>query len=146
MPTGFEYSFYIGNYISGILYGLYYFPENIAKETKPSTPGLELAIYGTILHRIFKKGNRSSSKSRKFCVIYSTAMIMLSTMNIAGNAVFGQEMWITHRDDPGGVPYYIASEITVWYQTLASTSVICCIFMGDGLLVRQFRVRNFTTR
>lgn len=73
-------------------------------------------------------------------------MIMLSTINIAANAIWGQEMWITHRNDPGGVPHFIATQITVWYQTLASTSVICCIFMGDALLVRQVRPRNFTTR
>jgi len=115
--SDFEYAFYIGNYLSGILYGL------------------ELSIYGAILHRIFKKGNRSSPKSRRFCIIYSTVMIMLSTINISGNAIFGQNMWITHRDDPGGVSNFLATQITVWYNTLASTSVICCIFMGDGLLL-----------
>ena len=73
-------------------------------------------------------------------------MIMLSTINIACNAVFGQEMWITHRNDPGGVPNFLATEVNVWYETLASTSVICCIFMGDGLLVRQLGARNFNTR
>ena len=73
-------------------------------------------------------------------------MIMLSTINVSSNAVFGQEMWIVHRDDPGGVPNFLATELSVWYETLASTSVICCIFMGDGLLVRQLRARNFATR
>lgn len=72
-------------------------------------------------------------------------MIMLSTINIAANAVFGQEMWITHRDDSGGVSNFLATQVTVWYETLASTSVICCIFMGDGLLVRQLGTQNFTT-
>jgi hypothetical protein len=120
---------------------------NMAKEANslPFPPGLELTIYGTILLRIFKKGNRSSPKSRRFCVIYSTVMIMLSTINIACNAIFGQEMWITHRNDPGGVPNFLATEVNIWYETLASTSVICCIFMGDGLLVRQLRAGNFTT-
>lgn len=70
-------------------------------------------------------------------------MIMLSTINIACNAVFGEEMWITHRDDPGGVTQFLATEGTVWYETLASTSVICCIFLGDALLVRQFCSGNF---
>ena len=121
---------------------------NIPKEANhlPFPPGLELTVYGLILHRISKKGNRSSSKSRRFCIVYSTVMIMLSTINIAGNAVFGQEMWITHRNDPGGVPNFLATQVNVWYETLASTSVICCIFMGDGLLVRQFCPQNYTTR
>lgn len=73
-------------------------------------------------------------------------MVMLSTINIAANAVFGQEMWITHRNDPGGVANFLETEVNVWYETLASTSVICCIFMGDGLLVRQLGDRNFTIR
>jgi len=101
---------------------------------------MELTIYGTILNRIFKKGNRSSLKSKRFCVIYSTAMIMLSTINIASNAVYGQEMWITHRDD---VFNFLTTEVNVWYETLASTSVICCIFMGDGLLVRPTSCPKF---
>jgi len=94
-----------------------------------------------ILDRIFKKNNQSSPNSRRFCVIYSTAMIMLSTINIACNAVWGEEMWIVHRDDVGGVPHFIATQESVWYQTLASTSVISCIFLGDALLIyRLFSV------
>ena len=114
------------------------YSQRLEADSLPLPPGVELTIYGAILHRIFKKGNRSSSKSRSFCVIYSTVMVMLSTINIAGNAIFGQEMWITHRNDPGGVTNFLETEVNVWYETLASTSVICCIFMGDGLLVRQF--------
>jgi hypothetical protein len=74
-------------------------------------------------------------------MIYSTVMVMLSTINVVANAVWGEQMWITHRNDPGGVPEFIAKEITVWYQTLASTSVDCCVFMGDGLLVSQLGPR-----
>lgn len=44
-------------------------------------------------------------------------------------------MWITHRDDPGGVPRFIETQVTVWYETLASSAVISCVFMGDALLV-----------
>ena len=46
-------------------------------------------------------------------------------------------MWITHRDDPGGVQRYIETQVSVWYETMASTAVILCVFMGDALLVCQ---------
>lgn len=44
-------------------------------------------------------------------------------------------MWITDRDDPGGVPRFIETQVSVWYQTLASSAVITCVFMGDALLL-----------
>ena len=53
-------------------------------------------------------------------------------------------MWITHRDDPGGVARYIETEVSVWYETLASVAVITCVFLGDGLLVcRPFTIIFF---
>ena len=62
-------------------------------------------------------------------------MVLLSTINVSCNAIWGEEMWITHRDDPGGVARYIATEVSVWYETLASAAVITCVFLGDALLV-----------
>ena len=62
-------------------------------------------------------------------------MVLLSTINVACNAIWGEEMWITHRDDPGGVERYIETEVSVWYETLASAAVITCVFLGDALLV-----------
>jgi len=44
-------------------------------------------------------------------------------------------MWITHRDDPGGVPRYIETEVSVWYETLASAAVVTCVLLGDALLL-----------
>jgi len=44
-------------------------------------------------------------------------------------------MWITHRDDPGGVARYIETEVSVWYETMASAAVISCVFLGDALLL-----------
>ncbi|KAF8803684.1 hypothetical protein BYT27DRAFT_7340507 [Phlegmacium glaucopus] len=120
MPTKtseFEHAYYIGNCMGAILYGL------------------ELTLYGTIVYRLFRKRNQSSAKSKRFCAIYSTAMITLSTINVSCNAVWGSEMWITHRDDPGGVPKFIETQVTVWYETLASTAVIACVFLSDALLL-----------
>jgi hypothetical protein len=97
--------------------------------------GFELTIYYLILLGLFRRGNRNSARSRRFCSIYSTVMVLLSTINVSCNAIWGENMWITHRDDPGGVPRYIETQVSVWYETLASAAVITCVFMGDALLV-----------
>ena len=97
--------------------------------------GFELTLYYLVLRGLFRRGNRNSATSRRFCSIYSTVMVLLSTINVSCNAIWGEEMWITHRDDPGGVPRYIETEVSVWYETLASAAVISCVFLGDALLV-----------
>ena len=67
-------------------------------------------------------------------------MVLLSTINVSCNAIWGEEMWITHRDDPGGVPGYIETEVSVWYETLASAAVITCVLLGDALLVCRLSI------
>ena len=56
-------------------------------------------------------------------------------MDIAVNAAWGEEMWITHRDDEGGVPMFIATELANWYQAWGSSSAVGLVFMSDALLV-----------
>ncbi|PPQ89969.1 hypothetical protein CVT25_009609 [Psilocybe cyanescens] len=120
--TTFEHSFYIGNYMSGILYGV------------------ELVMYFMTLQGLFRKGNHNSAKSRRFFAIYSTLLLLLLTIDISVNAVWGEQMWITFRDGPGGVPGFIATQTSVWYQTLGSTSVVAIIFLGDALLLYRLYV------
>ncbi|KAF8815711.1 hypothetical protein BYT27DRAFT_7079105 [Phlegmacium glaucopus] len=120
--SSFEHSLYIGNYMGAILYGF------------------ELTLYFLILRGLFQRGNKNSPKSRRFCTIYSTVMVLLSTINLSCNAVWGEEMWITHREDPGGVQGYINTQVSVWYETLASSAVITCVFMGDALLLYRLFV------
>ncbi|KAF8812843.1 hypothetical protein BYT27DRAFT_7132223 [Phlegmacium glaucopus] len=120
--SAFEHSFYIGNYLGAILYGF------------------ELTLYSLILRGLFRRGNKNSPRSRRFCTIYSTVIVLLSTINVSCNAVWGEEMWITHREDPGGVQNYIKTQISVWYETLASSAIIACVFMGDALLLYRLFV------
>lgn len=72
---------------------------------------------------------------RRFFALYSTALLLLLTIDISCNAVWGEEMWIKGRNHVGGVPGWFAKEVSAWYQTLGSTSVVAMIFMGDALLV-----------
>ncbi|KAJ3511540.1 hypothetical protein NLJ89_g4045 [Agrocybe chaxingu] len=62
-------------------------------------------------------------------------MILLSTIDVACNAVWGESMWITDRNIPGGVPAFITTKVSIWYETLGSTSVVASVFLGDALLL-----------
>lgn len=130
----FEHSYYIGNYMGAILYGAYLVFCSCDGRTL-TCAGCELTLYYLILQGLFRRGNRNSARSRRFCSIYSTMMVLLSTINVSCNAIWGEEMWITDRDDPGGVARYIETEVSVWYETLASVAVVTCVFLGDALLV-----------
>ncbi|PPR02742.1 LOW QUALITY PROTEIN: hypothetical protein CVT26_009453 [Gymnopilus dilepis] len=112
--TVFQHAYYIGNYMSGILYGV------------------ELVLYFLTLQGLFRRGSHNSAKSRRFFTIYSTILLLLLTIDISVNAVWGEQMWITNQ---ANVPGFIVAETSVWYQTLGSTSVVALIFMGDALLL-----------
>jgi hypothetical protein len=84
-----------------------------------------------------RTNKQNSPKSKRFFAIYSTILLLLLTVDISVNAVWGELMWINARSTPGGVFGYIATQTSVWYQTMGSTSVVAMIFMGDALLVRR---------
>lgn len=93
-------------------------------------------MYFTAMHRLMRARRRKRlAGSRTFIALFSTALFVLVTIDVTTNAVWGEQMWITARDKPGGVPGFIATQVSVWYETLSSTSVVAMIFMGDGLLV-----------
>jgi len=124
-----ENSFYVANYLSGIMYGI------------------ELTLYYMTVHAVFKMPRADLRKSDKLFVLYSTVLLALLTIDISTNAVWGQQMWITFRDQPGGVPAFIAQEQSVWYETLGSTASIALICLGDALLIFRCYViwsSNFT--
>ncbi|EMD31937.1 hypothetical protein CERSUDRAFT_162391 [Gelatoporia subvermispora B] len=110
-----ENSFYVANYLSAILYGI------------------ELALYFATVHAASSLPKRERSDA--IWVYYSTVLLVLLTIDISTNAVWGQQMWITFRDRPGGVPAFIATEQSVWYETLGTTSAIALICLGDALLI-----------
>ena len=72
-----------------------------------------------------------------FFFVYSTALMLLLTLDIAVNAVWGEQMWITFRDAPGGVPIFIVTQLSNWYQAWGSSAAVALVFMSDALLVRH---------
>ncbi|KAH6896148.1 hypothetical protein BKA70DRAFT_1531879 [Coprinopsis sp. MPI-PUGE-AT-0042] len=119
----FEHSLYVGNYVSGILYGI------------------SLVLYlGTMQGLVGNKVTRTSPKARRFFAIYSTIMFLLLTADVAVNAIWSQLCWINGRELPGGVLQFIVENTSVWYQTFGSTTVVAMIFMGDALLIYRLYV------
>ncbi|PPR07513.1 hypothetical protein CVT24_006882 [Panaeolus cyanescens] len=113
----FEHAYYIGNYMGGILYGI------------------ALGVYGMILYSLNRLGNRTSAATRNFCIIFSTVMILASTVDAAASSAWGADLWITRRDSPGGVPAFIKSGTKVWFETLGSASIVISALLGDTLLL-----------
>ncbi|TFY65000.1 hypothetical protein EVJ58_g2250 [Rhodofomes roseus] len=117
-PTAvFEHAYYIGGQIAAILYGV------------------QLVLFAATLRAFRRKTDVRHRKSDSFFAVYSTVMTLLLTVDVATNAVWGEQMWITSRTQPGGVEGFIATETSVWYETLSSTSVVALIFMSDALLI-----------
>ncbi|EMD38814.1 hypothetical protein CERSUDRAFT_112546 [Gelatoporia subvermispora B] len=112
-----ENAFYVGSYMSGILYGV------------------ELILYSMTIYAVSKTPKTRRPRSDKFFTLYSTALLIMLTIDISTNAFWGQQMWILDRGRPGGVPAFIADESSIWYQTFGTTSSIVLILMGDALLI-----------
>ncbi|EMD31944.1 hypothetical protein CERSUDRAFT_162401 [Gelatoporia subvermispora B] len=112
-----ENAYYVTNYLSGIMYGI------------------ELSLFYVTVHSVYTMPKLQRRKSDKVFVLYSIALLFLLTVDIATNAFWGQQMWITFRDQPGGIPAFIAHEESVWYETWGTAASIALIFLGDGLLI-----------
>lgn len=111
----FEHAFYIGSYMSGILYGV------------------ELVVYFATMRALLRK--TTQVRSDRFFMAYSTVLLMLVTIDVATNAVWCEQMLITFASQTGGAAEFIATQASVWYETLSSTSVVALIFMSDALLI-----------
>jgi len=115
----FEHAFYIGSYLSGIIYGI------------------ELIVYFQTIRHLYKRA--AKGQSWKFFFSYSTLLLILVTIDMSTNAVWGEIMWIDKRDNPG-VPAFIVESLSVWYQILGSTTVVAMVLMGDALLLQRLYI------
>jgi hypothetical protein len=114
----FEHAYYIGNGLSLIIYGL------------------DIAMYYSTMCNL-RLTHPSWRRSDRGILIFSTASLLLLTIDVSTNAIYGEQAWITFRDStPGGPPAWIVENFSVWYQVLSTSSVAGLIFMSDGYLVR----------
>ncbi|KAI0077301.1 hypothetical protein K474DRAFT_1575568, partial [Panus rudis PR-1116 ss-1] len=115
----FEHAFYIGSFMSGILYGV------------------ELMMYYKTVRELLKR--RQSGQKWISFFVYSTILLLLLTIDVSTNAVWGEIMWIDARVNPG-IPTYIVEELSVWYQIVGSTSVVVMALLGDALLLYRLYI------
>jgi hypothetical protein len=81
-------------------------------------------------------------KAQRFYVIYGGVLLALTTIDLVSGALWGQYMWIDHRNFPGGpLGYFIVSE-AAWYNVLGMAAGATANILGDGLLVRPMFLRG----
>ncbi|RDX40715.1 hypothetical protein OH76DRAFT_307773 [Lentinus brumalis] len=96
--------------------------------------GAELVIYGLTMQALFKH-RKAWTRTDKFYMAFSTAMLCLITIYMSTEAVFGQEMWVVNADFPGGALAWFAKNADVWYQTLGTASSVFLNMLSDALLI-----------
>ena len=70
-----------------------------------------------------------------FFVAFSTFLLILVTIEVATEGVFGELMWITDANFPGGAEGFLGANVNVWYQTLGSAASLVLTVSSDWLLV-----------
>lgn len=95
-----------------------------------------------MVYRILRKPKALSRRADIFWLCWSTVITALFAICNSTDAVWGELMWITDRDKPGGIPEFIATEETVWYQALGTASGSALLLMNDALMVSFVYVRH----
>ncbi|KAL6306350.1 hypothetical protein BKA93DRAFT_729653 [Sparassis latifolia] len=113
----FQNAYYIGNNFNGILYGV------------------ELVLYVTSMKTLLESRKRHKKASDLFFMWFSTTLLVLTTIYMAVESVFGEEMWIVNAEFPGGDGAYLATYASVWYQTMGTAASFALNLLSDGLLI-----------
>ncbi|KAL7284302.1 hypothetical protein ACG7TL_001586 [Trametes sanguinea] len=110
----FQHSYYIVNNLNAILYGVV------------------LVLYFRILRLMYN--NRKRTFMDTFMVVFSTVLVLLNTIFWTTQTYFGEMMWITHADYPGGSDQYWADFGSVWYQIwgMAASAAHPCLLFESG--------------
>lgn len=64
--------------------------------------------------------------------------LLLATIFIVTQAVFGGQMWVMNSDYSGGMDEYYADYASVWHQTLAHVAMVALQLSSDGFLASIF--------
>nr|GAT43651.1 predicted protein [Mycena chlorophos] len=112
----FERAFYVGSYLTAILYGMH------------------LVVF--FLSNYFFLASPDWRKESMFYICYGTIMLLLWTVAHSCNAAFGMAIWIEHRDAlPGGPEQWMDENLSAWFNTLGTTAGIAMNLMADALLL-----------
>ncbi|OCH86031.1 hypothetical protein OBBRIDRAFT_738777 [Obba rivulosa] len=121
----FQNSYYICVNVNAILYGI------------------ELVLYYLTMRQLLQRKSGKRTRSDKFFMGFSTALLFLITIYMSTEAIFGEEMWIVNFDFPGGADAWFAVNAAVWYQTMGTASFVFLNWLTDALMIyRCFIVWN----
>lgn len=140
--TFFQNSFYIGNNLNWILYGRWRSVPSHRSTFFTSDAGVNLVLYTQTMYT-YTTSNSTHKRSTRFFMSFSTVMLILITIFVVVQSIFGQEMWIVNSSYPGGSTAYLATYVSVWYQTMGTTATVILQLMSDGLLVSALN-HNFS--
>ena len=144
MSSLFQNAYYLAINFNAILYGtlhtqIYSIHDSPSRLTQIA--GTELVLYGATLNALVYHRKKWAKRDR-FYMAFSTALLILITIYMSTEAVFGQEMWIVHAGFPGGAAAYLEENADIWYQTLGTTASVVLNALADALLVRLHRTPN----
>ena len=133
----FEQSLYIGNAVSAIFFGKYiviiWLGDLSINRFGVYVLGIALALCIHICLLLLKPENRRPRNY--FYASYCIVLMIFFSIAMSSNFIFGQFMWIDHRDVPGGPPAYLATHITDWYNTFGTAASVALVFTADSLMV-----------
>jgi len=101
-----------------------------------SFPGVQLTLCMQSIHYIRKM--HSTIGRKQFYICYSLALVLMNSIGLGCNTLYGQFVWIEQRSSsPGGPAEYFLANTTWWVNTFGTCSALVANLMSDGLLVRH---------
>ena len=97
--------------------------------------GVEIFTFFATVYCICHRSSNYRKRQRSYIAIGGT-LVVLVTISVMSNGLWGQYIWIEHRNYPGGqLRFYNASE-GAWYNVLGFAADATTNILADGLLVR----------
>jgi hypothetical protein len=97
-------------------------------------PGIQLGLYFKTIH-VFLCRRRERWKSDVFHAVFSSMMLLLITVRIASDGLYGEKMWLADRTYPGGPFAYGEAHASDAYMVLGAAAVVILQQMTDALMV-----------
>ena len=82
------------------------------------------------------KQSSNHRKGQRLYIGYGGVLLALTTIEVAMDGLWGQYMWIDHRNYPGGPLGYFVASLGSWYNVTGWAAGIATNILGDALLVR----------
>ncbi|KAN0082992.1 hypothetical protein V8E55_008787 [Tylopilus felleus] len=100
--------------------------------------GVELVLYFETMHAVLTL--RRKRRADILHMLFSIVMLVLITISVSTNVIFGEDVCISHSDYPGGdSAYWSSTSSTIWYKSLGRAANFVLQLMTDALLIHRCR-------